>query len=1048
MLVNTRYPSALLALASISFCRLAFSQGPVYAWGDNTYGQSDAGPAAAVSAGGVHSMALIGSSGHVLAWGDNNAGESNVPAGLSNCLGIAAGYWHNVAIRSDGTVAAWGDNTYGQLKVPLGLSTVKKVSSGYLHTLALRANGTVAAWGDNSAGQCNVPVGLAGITAVSAGGYHSLALRSTGTVVVWGDNSVGQLNVPGNLTSVIAVSAGAYHNLALRSNGTVVAWGDDTYGQIDVPAGLDHVVSVAAGERFSLALKADGTVTGWGDNQYGEVKPPSTLNNAVAISAGAFHALALTSNGEVVGWGENYRGEARTPPGLGDYVSISAGQNFNLAATPNGIVDAWGDNTYGQCNAPLSQFPITHVSAGYHHGDAFISNVYHGWEGMGVAWGDNSYGQTNVPSIVIGNVFNHTTRTVEAGGFHSLALVDGDEPGLVYAWGDNTYGQCNIPSGLYTAYAISGGAYHSLVIGLDGNVYAFGRNDSGQCNVPPGTTNAIAVAAGGFHSMALLPNHTVVAWGDNTYGQCNVPAGLSNVVAIAAGGYHSLALKADGTVVAWGRNDSGQCNVPAGLSGIGAISAGFNNSLALSAAPRAFNKTFPADANKTITVPAAGVLAGDYNPGKAVLLTATNHGSVSLASDGSFTYTPVANFTGVDSFTYKDVSAMGESNAATVTLIVYEHLLTCTVAPTSVIGGIGATGTVHLQIAAPSTGRYVHLASDNKAASVPTYALVPAGLPVGSFPITTYPVDATSTVHITAVLGTSTAVGVLTVSAPILSSFTLQQSKIVGGTGTTGVLTLTGKAGPSGVTITLAKDNGLAIVPASATIAANQNSKSFAISSTGVAQNTIVNLTATYGTVQKSAALTLTPSSIQSITVKPTSLVGGASATGTVVLNGQEGSPVGVVYLQSDLAAANVPGYVLVPQLQSSAAFTFNTLGVDSAVTATIKATLNGLSKTASLTIIPATIAKMTLSAMTVTGGSGVTGTISLNGLAGPSGVVVTLRSNTSAASVPASVFILQGTQSQTFKISTQKVATATKATIVGLASGRGQAYQVLTINP
>ena len=1038
---NLRLPLIIFFFAGLF--RFSVSQGAVYAWGDNTFGESNAGPALAVSAGGIHSLALLKFNGKVVAWGSNENGEDNVPPGLTNCIAVAAGYLHSTAVRANGTVVAWGDNTYSQLNVPPGLASVKAVSSGYLHTLALRSNGTVASWGDNSAGQCSVPLGLAGVTAVAAGAYHSLVLRNIGTVLVWGDNSVGQRNVPGNLTSVVAIAAGAYHNLALRANGSVVAWGDDTYGQIDVPAGLSNVVGIAAGERFSLALKADGTVVGWGDNQFGELKIPATLNNAIAISAGAFHALALTDNGEVVGWGGNYRGESGTPPGLGHYRSISAGKGFNLAAQLDGGAVGWGDQSDGKCNVPLSPYRYTAVSAGYRHSLGFVTYKLGGV----TAWGDNSFGQCSVPAIAAGQVsFSFVPQMMSAGGYHSLALITSAGGSELQAWGDNSYGQCAIPPYL-APDAISAGGYHSLAL-AQGSVNAWGRNDSGQCNVPPDLNSAIAVAAGGFHSIALLADHTVVAWGDNSYGQCNVPAGLTGVVAVAAGGYHSLALKSDGTVVAWGRNDSGQCDVPAGLSGIGAIAAGFNHSLALSAVPRAFNKSFDADASKTLVIAAPGVLVEDFNPGKALRVASPSHGYLNLATDGSFTYLPSPGFTGIDSFTYKDVSAMGESHQATVIVAVYEHLQTCTVSPTNVVGGTGSTGTVLLQIPPRTSDRYVHLASDNKSVVVPIYAYVPMGIRVGHFPITTHPVDVTQAVHITASLATSTAVAVLIVKAPSVVNFAFQKSTIVAGTGTNGVLTLDGRAGPSGMTFTLSEDNPAVVIPASFVVAANQNAKSFAVTSKGVAQTTIVNIKATLGTFQVTAPLMVTPASLDSVNLVPRSVVAGGSVAGTVVLNGKQGPPVGVVYLQSDNPAAPVPGYVLLLTDQTNAAFTFNTIGVDSTQTATIKGTLNGLSKSAVLTVNPATIAMLTLSANPVTGGASLVGTVSLSGLAGASGLTVTLHFSDPAVKVPLTIVLPQNTKSKTFSITTQSVAAAKNATIVASASGRGTAYQVLKINP
>jgi VCBS repeat-containing protein len=58
-------------------------------------------------------------------------------------------------------------------------------------------------------------------------------------------------------------------------------------------------------------------------------------------------------------------------------------------------------------------------------------------------------------------------------------------------------------------------------------------------------------------------------------------------------------------------------------------------------------------------------------PGAAVLVTTVKNGTLSLAADGSFEYTPAANFAGTDSFTYKAEDAGGlQSAVANVTITV------------------------------------------------------------------------------------------------------------------------------------------------------------------------------------------------------------------------------------------------------------------------------------------------------------------------------------------------------------------------------------------
>ena len=78
----------------------------------------------------------------------------------------------------------------------------------------------------------------------------------------------------------------------------------------------------------------------------------------------------------------------------------------------------------------------------------------------------------------------------------------------------------------------------------------------------------------------------------------------------------------------------------------------------------------------TLTVPAPGVLANDTDPRggplEAALKSPPANGEVTLRPDGSFTYTPVRDFVGVDSFSYTAASAGLTSAPATVTITVTE----------------------------------------------------------------------------------------------------------------------------------------------------------------------------------------------------------------------------------------------------------------------------------------------------------------------------------------------------------------------------------------
>src|SRR4029453_19033038 len=70
-----------------------------------------------------------------------------------------------------------------------------------------------------------------------------------------------------------------------------------------------------------------------------------------------------------------------------------------------------------------------------------------------------------------------------------------------------------------------------------------------------------------------------------------------------------------------------------------------------------------------------GVLLNDTDVDAGAVLTAggganPTHGTVALNADGSFTYTPAADFNGADSFTYKANDGTADSNVTTVNITV------------------------------------------------------------------------------------------------------------------------------------------------------------------------------------------------------------------------------------------------------------------------------------------------------------------------------------------------------------------------------------------
>lgn len=89
-------------------------------------------------------------------------------------------------------------------------------------------------------------------------------------------------------------------------------------------------------------------------------------------------------------------------------------------------------------------------------------------------------------------------------------------------------------------------------------------------------------------------------------------------------------------------------------------------------APVAVDDAFSISEDASLDSPLPGVLANDADlEGDALtvaLVAGPAHGSVTLNADGSFQYTPAANYSGVDQFTYQATDGSLVSNVATATI--------------------------------------------------------------------------------------------------------------------------------------------------------------------------------------------------------------------------------------------------------------------------------------------------------------------------------------------------------------------------------------------
>ena len=192
----------------------------------------------------------------------------------------------------------------------------------------------------------------------------------------------------------------------------------------------------------------------------------------------------------------------------------------------------------------------------------------------------------------------------------------------------------------------------------------------------------------------------------------------------------------------------------------------------------------------------------------------------------------------------------------------------------------------------------------------------------------------------------------------VLGSLDTNPSTVIGGNASSGTVVLSTGAPEGGAVISLSSSApGVASVPATTTAPSNSFTATFTIATTAVSANRIVTITASYNGTTRSANLTVTPdtptagATLTNFFVNPTSVTGGSSAQGGVVLMAAATADVPVALSSANPGVASVPASVTVPSGSQSAVFTITTSAVSADTGATISATLNGVTKTATLAV-------------------------------------------------------------------------------------------------
>lgn len=323
----------------------------------------------AISAGTDHVLAL-GSDGNVYAWGSNaygqlgfdNGGVSQSTPTLveglqnKNVIAVSAGRFFSLALTEGGQVYSFGTNNLLQLGYELAESATTSATPTLIADLS-----TVF------------------ITQISAGYDSAIAVDINGKAYVWGSTANGILGVDYNnltqtprvlpdsktTTPIDVVALSINHSAFLLTNGTVGFMGLNKYGQYGNAAtdsnasirfkttdvsGL-NIIDLAVSDQQTVLLSADGKVYTAGarvpdDSESATQTFVSLFEGAAqapvasAIAAGYQNGAMIAQDGSVWTWGDNSRGQ------------LGNGIVDNATATPTKVFQANG-SAFGAGSQPF-----------------------------------------------------------------------------------------------------------------------------------------------------------------------------------------------------------------------------------------------------------------------------------------------------------------------------------------------------------------------------------------------------------------------------------------------------------------------------------------------------------------------------------------------------------------------------------------------------------------------------------------------------------------------------------------------------------------------
>lgn len=300
------------------------------------------------------------------------------------------------------------------------------------------------------------------------------------------------------------------------------------------------------------------------------------------------------------------------------------------------------------------------------------------------------------------------------------------------------------------------------------------------------------------------------------------------------------------------------------------------------------------------------------------------------------------------------ITARTDANTVTTQLEVRAPApLTLSYDTSVVLGSQPQYATVTLDGAAPSGGVRVQLVDDSWAAYPPTAVTVLAGQTSARFAINTAAVSAQTTVTLTASANYVARQASFGIRPARVRSITLNPSTVPGGVSSEGTVNLEGPAGPTPTSVAISESSAAISAPTSASVPAGQTSGKFAIPTLPVTANTTAYIWASAHGGSSYDLLTVRLPRLVSVSVNPSSVDGGQTATGMVTLDGPAAAPMSVSIADNSVKVST-DASATVPVGASTGQFGVRTSVTSFDTQATITATMAGIQRSTTMWVLAA----------------------------------------------------------------------------------------------